>query len=102
MALHEFRIILADAEEIVDDLTHDKFVTMANALFEAGCDDGSPGASGGIVTVDFHREAGSLRDAIESAVADVESAGYLVERVESSDKGVCNAINQRLPSLAAQ
>jgi hypothetical protein len=98
MPHHEFRIILADADEIVDDMTHDKFVTMANALFEAGCEDGSPGTSGGIVAVDFHREAGSLREAIESAVADVEIAGYRVERVESSDQDVYNAINQRLPS----
>ena len=39
----------------------------AKALFEAGCDDGSPGSCDGVVSVDFHRDAASLEEAIRSA-----------------------------------
>ena len=55
--------------------------------FEAGCDDATPGSCGGVVMVDFDREAGSLGDAIGSAVKDVQRAGFDVSRVEveSSD-----------------
>ena len=62
-------------------------VEMADALFEAGCDDASPGSSEGVVTIDFHREAASLGDAVGSAIRDVERAGYAVARVdvEASD-----------------
>ncbi|GEM_PF-5504459 len=44
-------------------------------LCAAGCDDGSPGMSQGIVSVDFHREGESLQSAIRAAIADVNAAG---------------------------
>ncbi len=53
----------------------------AEALFEAGCDDGSPGSSQGVVSIDFHREAESLEAAIRSAIADVQKAGCAVAQV---------------------
>jgi hypothetical protein len=71
---HEFTVILAGISEITDE--------AANALFEAGCDDGSPGSCDGVVSVDFHRDAATLEAAIQSAVADVRKAGFQVERVE--------------------
>jgi hypothetical protein len=55
---------------------------MADALFEAGCDDSSPWSSEGVVSVAFDREAESLGDAIGSAVKDVERAGFAVARVD--------------------
>jgi hypothetical protein len=57
-------------------------VEMADALFEAGCDDAGVGSCSGVLTVDFDREAESLGDAIGSAVKDVERAGFAVVRVE--------------------
>lgn len=98
MPTYEFRIVLAAADQVVDDLTHAKFVEMSNSLYEAGCDDGSPETSGGIVSIEFHREAGSLREAIESAVANVKSAGYRVAGLESNGQIVYDAINERLIS----
>ncbi len=64
--VYEFCMLLGEVE-LTDDL--------ANRLFEAGCDDGSPGSCDGITTIDFHREADSLEAAIRSAVADVAKAG---------------------------
>jgi len=55
---------------------------VANELFVAGCDDGSPGTSGGTFSIDFHREANTLEEAINSAILNVKSAGYEVDRVE--------------------
>ena len=52
------------------------------ALYEAGCDDGTPGTCNGVFSIDFHREADSLESALRSAIANVKSAGYEVERVE--------------------
>ena len=57
-------------------------VEMADALFEAGCDDSSPGSSGRVVDVHFDREAPSLGDAIGSAIKDVERDGYRVARLD--------------------
>jgi hypothetical protein len=74
MAKYEFTLILKGDRELTED--------MADALYEAGCDDGTPGTCNGIGTIDFHREADSLESAIRSAIANVKSAGYEVERVE--------------------
>lgn len=73
MSLYRFTLVV-DAPELTDDL--------ADALFEAGCDDGSPGQSNGVVTVDFDREADSLEEAIRSAIASVNASGNTVTRVE--------------------
>jgi len=74
MRLYEFALILSPAAELTEGL--------AEALFEAGCDDGSPGSCQGVVSIDFHREAACLEDAIRSAVADVQKAGCTVARVQ--------------------
>src|ERR671925_168918 len=55
---------------------------IADELFEAGCDDGTPGTCNGVFSIDFHREAVSLEEAIRSAIEDVRTAGYEVTRVE--------------------
>lgn len=73
MKKYDFTLILADAE-----LTEE----LADRLFVAGCDDGSPGMCGGVVSIDFHREAPSLEQAIRSAIAHVHAAGCRLTRVE--------------------
>ena len=51
-------------------------------LREAGCDDGTPGMCCGVSVIGFSREADCLEAAIRSAVADVQKAGCVVERVQ--------------------
>jgi hypothetical protein len=70
----EFTLILRDHAEMTDSL--------ANALYEAGCDDATVGSSAGLVRVSFSREAAGLQDAIQSAVRDVRQAGCEIARVE--------------------
>jgi hypothetical protein len=74
MNKYEFSLILKDSPELTEEL--------ADELFEAGCDDGSPGICAGVFSIDFHREAESLEAAIAAAVANVKSTGHEVERVE--------------------
>jgi hypothetical protein len=71
---YDFTLILSRGTELTEDL--------AEALFEAGCDDGSPGSCEAVVSIDFHREAESLEHGIRSAIADVQKTGCTVARVE--------------------
>lgn len=101
MNTYSFTIVLADVDEVVADATQQKFLELSEALFQAGCDDGSPGVSGGIVFIDFDREAQSLRDAIESALADVERTGYRVAAVQPSERKTFDDINAELAHRAS-
>lgn len=74
MAKYEFTLILKGSPELTEEI--------ADQLFDAGCDDGTPGASDGEFSIDFHRQAKTLEEAINSAISNVKSAGYEVERVE--------------------
>ena len=74
MPTYRFTVILAGLDEVSDDL--------AEALFEAGCDDGSPWSSEGVAAVGFDREAESFEQAVCSAVADVQKAGCHVAWVK--------------------
>jgi len=74
MSKYEFSLILTGPLELTEEI--------ADELFQAGCDDGTPGTSGGVFSIDFHREADSLEVAINSAIKNVNTAGYNVERVE--------------------
>ena len=74
MNKYEFTLILKGRLELTEEI--------ADELFEAGCDDGTPGTRNGMFTIDFHREADSLETAIRSAIQDVKAAGHDVERVE--------------------
>jgi len=74
MKTYEFDLVLSDVSEISDDLADD--------LFAAGCDDGTPASSKGIAWVHFHREGKSLESAIQSAITQVQSCGLSVAKVE--------------------
>jgi len=74
MTKYEFTLILKGARELTEQ--------MADELYDAGCDDGTPGTCNGVFSIDFHREADSLESALRSAIANVKSAGCEVERVE--------------------
>ena len=80
MTKYEFTLILMEPLELTEEI--------ADELFEAGCSDGTPGTCNGVFFIDFHREANSLEEAIRSAIANVKSAGYEVERVEIQAEAV--------------
>ncbi len=63
-------------------LTADVTDEEADKLYEAGCDDGSILSRDGVTTVQFDRHAGTLDEALASAICDVESVGFDVARVE--------------------
>jgi hypothetical protein len=74
MKLYDFKIVLAGVSDVSDD--------QGDALFAAGCDDGTIVSRDGEVFVRFSREAASLEHAINSAAAAVEQAGFRVDHVE--------------------
>lgn len=82
MAKYEFTLILSGPLELTEEI--------ADELFEAGCDDGTPGTCDGVFSIDFHRDASSLEEAIRSAIANVKSAGYEVERTEMEAEAVAH------------
>ena len=57
-------------------------VADCDALYEAGCDDGTEVTRDGVTFVAFDRKADSLEEAIRSATADVRAAGFSIKRVE--------------------
>jgi hypothetical protein len=88
MSTFEFQLILGNVTEMSEE--------VADTLFEAGCDDGTPFSSQGTAAIGFSRDAESMEQAIRSAIADVNKAGFVVSRVEPSDEMVFERINQEL------
>jgi hypothetical protein len=80
MTKYEFTLVLKGPVRLTE--------RVANALFEAGCDDGTPGTCDGVFSIDFHRKARSLEEAIRSAMGNVKTAGFDVERVEIEAESV--------------
>jgi hypothetical protein len=74
MPNYDFMVILRGLSEIDDDL--------AEALYEAGCDDGTPFSSEGVAAIGFSRDSTSLESAIRSAIADVQRVGCTVDSVK--------------------
>jgi hypothetical protein len=74
MKTYEFNVVLKDMAEITDE--------QADALFAAGCDDGTPTSSDGLAWIHFDRQAPSLEKAIASAVAQVLTTGCGISKVE--------------------
>jgi hypothetical protein len=71
---YAFDVVLKDVSEVTDD--------QADVLFAAGCDDGTPATCDGVTWIHFDREAASLEEAIRSAVAQIQAAGFRVSKVE--------------------
>jgi hypothetical protein len=80
---HDFVLLLAGVTELTSELQ--------DRLFEAGCDDATISERSGRIFLTFTREAPTLRDAILSAIADIEkaNAGAQVLRVDD-----CNLVTQ--------
>ena len=66
--------------------TAQDLLATTNALHAAGADDGSPGEHCGQRYAAFHREAGTLEDAIRTAIRDVQAAGCRVVRCEIDER----------------
>jgi hypothetical protein len=64
-----------------------------DALYEAGCDDGTVVTRGGITHVAFDRQAESLEAAIRSAITQVRAAGFTVAHVEMDAKRVAYLVD---------
>jgi hypothetical protein len=77
MKEHEFTLVLtADPNEDEADKMYGKF------------SDGTISTVAGVPQIHFHREAGSLEEAIRSAIVDVRSTGFDVARVEIEPSAV--------------
>jgi hypothetical protein len=74
MPAYDFSLIVAGRTEFSD--------ADVDALFEAGCDDGTPGSCNRVASVYFTREGDSLMAVIRSAISDVRKAGLDVARIE--------------------
>lgn len=90
MPTFDFQIVLNDIQTMDE--------RVADSLYEAGCDDGTAFSCQGVAAVGFSREADSLEQAVRSAIADVERAGFSVARVESADQPIFARINEELAS----
>jgi hypothetical protein len=80
----------------IDDVTDE----VADRLFEAGCDDATPGRSNGEILIGFSRSAPSIKQAILSAIADVHRAGIgarvvrvIPEHPSESDARLADGVN---------
>ena len=74
MEMFEFTIIATGLDPEADD--------FESRFYDGNCDDASVSFQKGHILLDFAREANSLEEAIETAVADAKEAGATVERVE--------------------
>ncbi len=88
MQNHAFTLILREIQEVTEEAT--------NALFEAGCDDGTFCARDGVAYVHFDREAPTLDEAIRTVLDDVRAAGFDVDRVESDEFATIRQFNREL------
>ena len=70
----EFAIIATGLDATADD--------FEARFYEAGCDDATIAFQKGVIIIDFARAAGSIGQAIASAVRDVRKAGAVVARIE--------------------
>ncbi len=77
MKQHEFTLVLsADPDDDQADRMYGAF------------DDGTIATVAGVPQIHFHRHAGSLEEAIRSAIGDVRSVGFDVARVEMEPNAI--------------
>ena len=95
MKTHTFTLILSGIAEITP--------TLADALYAATQGDIELNLRDGVAFVEFARTAATLREAITSAIREVEEAtvGVRVVRVESETANVIAKINADLLGVAS-
>ena len=72
MTTFDFKLVLDQVE--IDE-------AKADALY-GRCKDGTLITAAGVTFMDFDREADSLDEAVHSAIADINAAGFRVARIE--------------------
>ena len=80
---YEFRVIV-DLNVNSDE----EMLDLADTLGNAGCLDSTVGGHAEGVELTFNRESDSLDAALKSAIADVESVGYRVMRIELAREAI--------------
>ncbi len=70
----QFTITIKDLDEFTDSQT--------DALYEAGCSDGTLCSRNGSAYIHFDRESEPLHQAIRSAIADISAAGLEFDHIE--------------------
>jgi len=70
---HDFALIVGGVPELTNDIE--------DALFNAGCDDATLSIRDGRLFMEFSRSSVSIKDAISSAIHDVEAAAIGAEVV---------------------
>jgi hypothetical protein len=87
---YEFTLILSGVRELTR--------AVLDALYEAGCDDALIGIRDGVAFADFCREASSFRQAVLTAIHDIETAGIgaKVEHIEPDELVTMSEIARRL------
>ncbi len=80
---HQFSVIVD-----LNVSSEEQMLEIADVLGNAGCLDSSVGGHPEGVELSFDREAESLDSALRSAIAEVESAGYRVKRVEMAREAI--------------
>ena len=90
MKSYNFILVLSGIYSPTDD--------FEEGLFEAGCDDGTLSFRNRVAYIEFDREAASFKDAVISAIKQVESVDepVTVERVEPDDFVTASEIARRI------
>ena len=73
MNRYDFTVVAGGNPELTEEL--------ADKLYAVGADDSSPGSCDGVLSVDFHRDADTLEQAVRSAIAHMQAAGLTAARV---------------------
>lgn len=81
---YEFDVVLKDLTEVTDE--------EGDALFEAGCDDGTPASCDGVAWIHFDREAASLEEAVRLAITQIRAAGLEAAKVELDVGSIARAV----------
>ncbi len=80
---YDFALILTGISEVTDEI--------AGAIYQAGCDDATVSVRSGRVYVTFSRRASSMKDAVLSAIHDIQSANVVAEVLRVDE---CNLVTQ--------
>jgi len=75
MKKYNFTLIASGIDPELDE-------NAINRLYEAGCDDATVSTQKGLIVLEFDREARNFISALFSAIADVQKAGGVIERIE--------------------
>lgn len=87
---HDFALVVGGVPELT--------MEVEDALFEAGCDDATLSIQYGLLYMEFSRKTRSLKDALISAIRDVQKAGVgaVVLRVDECNLVTASDIARRM------